>query len=114
MAQIQDTEMATPRMAKRFLAPLLLLDGDTDVDYDDAALLILALTDPTAYFDIYGHSGDDNGDINEDGLFDLGDIGPFNDELGSTAPAQTVPEPSTFLLAALGLLGMSCRRRKRV
>lgn len=32
---------------------------------------------------------------------------------GGEIRGQVVPEPSTFLLAALGLLGLGCRRRKR-
>jgi hypothetical protein len=57
-------------------------------------------------------NGGDNfpGDINGDKKVDLSDFGILKENFGKTAPAgAAVPEPSTFLLAGLGLLGLALR-----
>ena len=63
-------------------------------------------------------NADINGDVNQDGMFDLGDVGPFSALLGGPASAASVPEPSAVVLVLLVLVGMAgiskpSRERKR-
>ena len=103
------------------------MDANGAVEPDDAPLFILALIDREAYDLVFPVvDADVIGDIDGSGLFDLGDIGPFSDldftvaaagfseVLDGPDSAQTAPEPSTAVLATLGLLALGWRRRKRV
>ena len=93
------------------------MDGNCLLEPEDVPLFILALTDRVAYDLVFPFvDADVIGDIDGSGTFDLGDIGPFSDldstvaaagfseVLDGPASAQTAPEPSTAVLATLGLL----------
>ncbi len=94
------------------------MNGDGNVTTADASLFVEALVNRAAY-DAHGFlavDADINGDLNMDGIFDLGDLRPFNALLGgpAAASAQAVPEPTTLSLAVVLLLGMAIRPRRRV
>ena len=75
----------------------------------DLPLFIEALVDPAAYAALgYPFTAEAVGDINENGTFDLGDLTRWPP---GSAVANTVPEPSTFLLALFALAGVAGRRR---
>jgi hypothetical protein len=75
----------------------------------DIGAFELALTNPAAYVATYPDMIDGKriyrGDINTDGAFNNFDIAPF-EILLTSSPAAAVPEPSTLVLAALGMLGL--------
>jgi len=52
------------------------INADGTVDLGDINPFVLALTDPSAYMQMYGGALR-NRDINGDGNFDFGDINPF-------------------------------------
>lgn len=69
---------------------------------------------------MFGHldgiTGHENGDINLDGQIDLADFHQFVESFpAAAAAAQAIPEPSTFALGIVGLIGLAWfgRRRKR-
>ena len=95
--------------------PIVLgdMNGDFNVTVADAPLLVEALVNRPAYdAHMFPVNPDINGDVNQDGIFDLGDVGSFSALLGGPASAASVPEPSTFLLALFALAGVVGRRRK--
>ena len=56
----------------------------------------------------------DDGDFSRNGSVDAADYTIWANEFGSVVMApQAVPEPSTFLLAIVGIIGLSCYRRRR-
>ena len=100
------------------------MDGDGDVDEFDAPLIVQALINRAAY-DANGFTtgstdflidADVNGDVNGNGIFDLGDVAAFSGLFSGSASASTVPEPASamLMLVAAGLLSMSRRRQRRL
>ena len=97
------------------------MDGDGDVDADDVPLFIQALVDRAAY-DANGFTNssgflvdaDAAGDVNDNGIFDFGDITTFSALLGGPASAASVPEPTSAMLCAmvLGLMALNTRNRR--
>lgn len=57
------------------------MNCDEVVDCDDVDPFVLALSDPDAWELQYPDCPIENGDVNEDGSFDFGDINPFHDLL---------------------------------
>ena len=94
------------------------MDGDGLVTSDDAPLLIQALTDRAGY-DLNGFTtpGGDiidaniNGDVNRNGIFDLGDVNALSAMLGGPASAGAVPEPSVAVLFGIAVSVMALSRR---
>lgn len=116
------------------------MNADGVVNLDDALWFITALTNSDKYLAqfFFADSFADivrYGDIDGSGIFDLGDLEPFNAMLSGSSfvVAQTVPEPSTIsltdvlltgnpiiipepatlTLAAFALLGLAYARRRR-
>lgn len=88
------------------------MDDSGAVDNLDIAPFALALTDPAAYAAAFpGVSMPATGDANADGAFDNLDIAPFVGIL--TGGAAAVPEPSTVVLAGLGVLGLGLARVRK-
>ena len=88
------------------------MNGDGNVTLTDAPLLIEALVNRPAYdAHLFPVNADINGDVNQDGIFDTGDVAAFSALLGGPASAATIPEPSTLILATFALLGHGRRRR---
>lgn len=95
------------------------MNGDDSITLSDVPLFIQALTDRAAY-DANGFASpigilvnaDVNGDVNQDGCFDLGDLGPFSALLGGPASTQAVPEPTTIVLTIILLMGIAIRQRR--
>ncbi|MFV2070094.1 MAG: sulfatase, partial [Pirellulales bacterium] len=90
------------------------LDGDGDIDFDDIDTLILGLTKPADYEDLYGISPMVRGDTERDSDFDFDDIAFFVPLLRTgPAAAQAVPEPSTLVLlvVAWGVSLLPIKRR---
>jgi len=91
------------------------MNDDGTVDLLDTSLFIQALIDRPAFETAYPLVDADRvGDIDENGRFDLGDLGPFGD-LFNAAPTAAVPEPplSVLLVGLLvwGVLGLRrCNR----
>jgi len=81
------------------------MDLNGQVDFDDITPFVLGLNNPALYRSNFGLPPSRKGDINQDGRFDFDDIPDFVALLTPTAPAAVgVPEPSTLLLLAGGLL----------
>lgn len=84
--------------------------GDMNVDgvltLDDVLAFVQALEDPAGYSSLYGVSPDDRGDVNGDGVFNLGDAEPFAGLFGASSLAEltAVPEPTTFGAVAFAVL----------
>jgi hypothetical protein len=78
------------------------VNGDNRIDLDDIALF-------KGYFGLRG-SGIP-ADFNQDGTVNLTDLGIMKESFGSHTPASGVPEPSTWLLAALAGAGLLAFRR---
>jgi hypothetical protein len=94
------------------------MNGDFNVTLLDAPLFIEALVNRTAYdAHMFPINPDINGDVNGDGTFDLGDIGLFSGlfsgPASASADAEAVPEPTTLSLAAVLLMGIAIRPRRR-
>jgi hypothetical protein len=92
------------------------MDLDGDVDFDDVDNFVLGLNDAAAYKSMFGISSSVGGDTDGDGDHDFDDIDGFVTIVVAhmNAHAATVPEPSTLVLAAIGLLGAGgyrCRKR---
>ena len=69
------------------------MNGDGSVDAADAGIM-------------FGNwSGSGEGDLNTDGIVDAADAGLMFEKWTGDNGAQAVPEPSTALLGALGMVG---------
>jgi len=80
------------------------MDRDGDVDFDDVQPLVLALTSPGSYEQMYGVAAALHGDVDDDGDLDFDDIDEFVQLLvvPSTSFRHTVPEPDGQALAWFG------------
>jgi autotransporter-associated beta strand protein len=87
--------------------------GPDEADEDDIPAFALALTNPSKYFNDFGASSDNAGDIDGDGDCDVDDIDNFKALLPNMSMAEfqyrmahalSVPEPSSLLLSLLGLV----------
>jgi hypothetical protein len=83
------------------------MDGDADADFDDIAAFALALEDSRAYESAFGVSAVMKGDTDHDGDFDFDDIPGFVSLL-SAGGSQSVPEPSSCVLALAGTACAMC------
>ena len=97
-------------------APLSVLgdmDGDLVVTAADAGLFVQALTDRASY-DANGYSvdADLNGDVDQSGTFDLGDLIAFNAKFAGLAATSTVPEPNAIVLIGIALSTVVLRRQR--
>ncbi len=92
------------------------MNGDGLVNLADVQLLVMALTNSSAFENEFVWvNADLAGDVDGSGMFDLGDLGAFSSLLGGPASAAAVPEPgSAVLLAWVGLaLAVGGRRGRR-
>ncbi len=91
--------------------PFLPGDFNSDGAIDLADFEILKSSFNESFSFSEGHS---NGDATLDGIVNLQDFVRFRELFGAAgAPAAAVPEPSTWILAALGLLALTvCRKRE--
>ena len=93
------------------------MNDDDNLTSADVPLFIQALTNRAAYdAQGFGVDADTIGDINGDGTFNFGDIAGFNALFAgpAAAGAAAVPEPATFSVAVVLLMGIAIRRRRRV
>ncbi|MBN1909058.1 MAG: PEP-CTERM sorting domain-containing protein [Pirellulales bacterium] len=79
-------------------------NGDGQVDADDARRLAANWLQPGGWA---------QGDFNGDGIVNDLDASILAAHWGDVAESQSVPEPSTWVLAAFGLLGLAVFRRRR-
>jgi len=90
------------------------MNGDGVVDNFDVAAFELALTDPAAYLALYPTLTNyaQHGDVNGDGQFNNFDAAAF-EQLFTVGQTVVVPEPGSFMLLALGAIGLLiCARRR--
>ena len=76
------------------------MDFDGNIDFDDISGFMLALTNESEYFGIYGVRAEIHGDTDRSGFHDFDDIDGFAAIMSNDAPdsaLRAVPEPSTFL-----------------
>jgi len=74
------------------------MNGDFIVTIADAPLLVEALVDRPAYdAHLFPVNPNLNGDVNQDGTFDLGDLRPFS----------AIPEPGSAVLALLAIASLA-------
>ena len=87
------------------------MNDDGAVDSNDVPLFVMALTNRQQYESEYGMSPDLRGDIDGSGTFDLGDVGPLSQLVGSTSSAAAVPEPNavTLVVGPLVVIALRCR-----
>jgi autotransporter-associated beta strand protein len=92
--------------------------GPEEADEDDIPAFALALTNPAKYFNDFGASSDNAGDIDGDGDCDVDDIDDFKNLLPSISLAEfqyrmanalSVPEPSGLQLGFMLALCLRCR-----
>ncbi|QDS97016.1 hypothetical protein [Adhaeretor mobilis] len=107
------------------------MNGDGDVDTDDATMFAWAIRDADTYYDMFilggGGADDKMADMDFDTELTFADIPLFlaavelsggavaaaTSAITSVLNAQTVPEPNTMLLALVGLSACSVHRRER-
>ena len=88
------------------------MDCDGQIDFDDIAGWVLGLTDPQGYQDSFAIPPEFKGDIDRDGDLDFDDIDDFvallsnSAAVGSELSIAGIPEPVTWKLATIGLLGL--------
>ena len=83
-------------------------DANTDMVVDVGDLAILG----TNYGMTSGATWE-HGDFNGDGAVDVGDLAILGTNYGAGVPPETVPEPATLGLLAVGSLAMVRRKRKK-
>jgi hypothetical protein len=92
--------------------------GGDEPDEEDIPAFALALTNPAKYFNDFGASSDNAGDIDGDGDCDVDDIDDFKNLLPNMsmaefqyrmAQAMSVPEPASLQLGFILALGLRCR-----
>jgi hypothetical protein len=92
--------------------------GDESPTEDDVPAFALALTNPSKYFDDFGASSDNAGDIDGDGDCDVDDIDNFANLMGMPLAelqyrmqlAISVPEPGGIILLVCAVAIASMRR----
>ncbi len=90
------------------LSTIIGVPGDTNGD------LTVDLEDLNNVRNNFGGSGTGiDGDTNGDGLVNLADLNAVRNNFGVSAP-RAVPEPSTILLAACGLVAVALLRVRRI
>ncbi|MFV2069487.1 MAG: hypothetical protein ACC645_21185, partial [Pirellulales bacterium] len=98
------------------------LDLDGDVDFDDIGDFVIGINDPAGYEATHGVPPWGSGDTDGDGDFDFDDIPGFVELLGGEGPlaavaessVQTIPEPTSAVLAILALAGFCSLTFRRI
>ncbi len=111
-----DTSSGIYRWAKALQQKLIDgdMDLDGDVDFDDIDDFVQGLNSPGGYETEKGVPPVMMGDTDNDGDQDFDDIGVFVTILsGSASAGANVPEPSSAMLAVLGVMGLLVVARRR-